>query len=101
MLSFSTQPKRVAMRKPSILTLAIILMLIVWVASIGLFFELYQHDPYSWAFPGKESDVSRSLFLARRDLYVQIGIVSFIVTCVLGGVKLFLRRRPRGSGCVS
>ena len=89
------------MRKSSILTVAIILMLVVWLASIGLFFELYQHDPYSWAFPGKESDVSRSLFLSRRDLYVRIGIVSFIVACVLAGAKLFLRNRVRTSGAAS
>jgi len=68
-------------------------MVIVWLASIGLFLELSQHDPYSWAFPGKESDVSRSLFLTRRSLYVQIGIVSFILAFVLGSIKFFLRRR--------
>jgi hypothetical protein len=88
------------MSKSSILTAAMMLMVIVWLVSIGLFLELSQHDPYSWAFPGKESDVSRSLFLARRDLYVQIGIVSFILACVLGGIKLFLRRRAR-SGTAS
>ena len=83
------------MNKSSILTVAIYLMVVVWLASIGLFLELSQHDPYSWAFPGKESDVSRSLFLARRSLYVQIGIVSFILACALGGIKSLLRRRSR------
>jgi hypothetical protein len=83
------------MSKSSILTLAIILMLAVWLGSIGLFLELSRHDPYSWAFPGKESDVSRSLFLARRDLYVRIGIIAFLLVCALGGIKLFLRRRVR------
>ena len=85
------------MPKPSILTLAIILMLVVWFASIGLFLELSQHDPYSWAFPGQESDLSRSLFLARRELYVRLGIVSFVVAGALGVAKLFLGRRLRTS----
>jgi len=83
------------MSKSSILTLAIILMLVVWLVSTGGLLELSQHDPYSWAFSGKESDVSRSLFLARRDLYVRIGIISFLFACALGGIKLFLRRRVR------
>jgi hypothetical protein len=89
------------MSKSSILTVLLILALAIWLLSIGLFLELSQYDPYSWAFPGKESDVSRSLFLARRDLYVRIGIVSFVIACVLGGVKIFLRRRPRTSGAGS
>lgn len=83
------------MSKSSILTVLIILALAIWLLSIGLFLELSQHDPYGWAFPGKESDLSRSLFLARRTLYMEIGIASFIIACALGGVKMFINRRPR------
>ena len=84
------------MRRNSLLTVAIILTLVVWLVSIGLFLEPGRHDPYSWAFPGIESDVSQSLFLARRNLYVRIGIISFIIACVLVTIKLFLRRRAPG-----
>ena len=89
------------MSKSSILTVIIILALAFWLLSIGLFLELSQHDPYSWAFPGKESDLSRSLFLARRSLYIEIGIASFIIACALCGVKTFISRRLRTSGAAA
>jgi hypothetical protein len=89
------------MNTTSILTAVIILALAIWLVSIGLFLELSQHDPYSWAFPGKESDLSRSLFLARRALYIEIGIASFIIACSLGGVKMSIDRRLRKAGAKS
>jgi len=89
------------MSKPSILTIPIILALAVWLHSIVLFLELSQHDPYSWAFPGKESDLSRGLFLARRALYIAIGIASFVVACALGLLKVLLDRRLRHSTATS
>jgi hypothetical protein len=83
------------MSKSFFLTALIILASAIWLLSIGLFLELSQHDPYSWAFPSKESDLSRSLFLARRDVYIGIGIVSFIIACSLGGVRMLINRRLR------
>jgi hypothetical protein len=67
----------------------------VWLISLVLFLQLSQYDPYSWAFPGQESDLSRSLYLERRALYVTVGIISFIAACVLGLLKLMIRRRRR------
>ena len=89
------------MSKSSILTVAVLLALAIWLLSFGLFLELSQHDPYSWAFPGRESDLSRSLFLARRALYVQIGIASFVVGCALGLLNVLVERRLRRSTATS
>jgi len=84
------------MSRSSLLTVLTIVALAIWLLSIGLFVELSQHDPYSWAFPGEESDLSRSLFLARRDLYIGVGFASFIIACSLGGVRMFINRRLGG-----
>ncbi len=86
-----------AMKKSSILTVALIATSAVWLLSVGLFLHLSQYDPYSWAFPGQESDVSRSLWLERRALYVTVGVISFIAACVLGLLKIMISRRQRNS----
>jgi hypothetical protein len=83
------------MRKSSVLSFALILAVAVWLLSLVLFLHLSRYDPYSWAFPGQESDMSRSLYLERRALYVTVGIISFITACVLGLLKLVIRRRQR------
>ena len=81
------------MRKPSLLTAAFIAAVAVWLLSLGLFLHLSQYDPYSWAFPGREDDLSRSLHLERRALYVTVGVMSFLAACVLGLLKLLMVRR--------
>ena len=83
------------MRKSSVLSWALVLAIAVWLISLALFLQLSQYDPYSWAFLGQESDLSRSLYLERRGLYVTVGIISFIAACVLGLLKLMIRRRYR------
>lgn len=81
------------MKKASILTVALIVAVAVWLISLGLFLHLSQYDPYSWAFPGEESDLSRSLYLERRALYVIVGVISFLSACVLGLLRLLMVRR--------
>ena len=88
------------MKKSSILTIALIAAVAVWLLSLGLFLHLSQYDPYSWAFPGEESDLSRSLYLERRGLYVNVGVISFFAACVLGLVKILIGRR-RGDALAS
>jgi hypothetical protein len=83
------------MKKTPILNVALIAAVAVWLLSLGLFLHLSQYDPYSWAFPGEESDLSRSLYLERRALYVRIGVVSFLSACVIGLLKILVRRRRR------
>ncbi len=63
-----------------------------WLVFIGLFLHLSSYDPYSWAFPGVESDLSRSLYLARRYLYVKLGVISFVFAVVLGLAGLISKR---------
>ena len=81
------------MKKPSILTAALIGAIALWLISLGLFLHLSQYDPYSWAFPGREDDLSRSLYLERRAVYVWVGVISFLAAGVLGLLKASLRRR--------
>lgn len=66
---------------------------IVWLICIGLFLELTSHDPYAWAFPGTESDLSRSLYHARKFLYIKVGIASFVLVVGAGLAGIFLKRR--------
>ena len=65
----------------------------VFFVSIGLHEHLYSFDPYGWAEPGRESEVSRSLWLERRDLYRMIGVVSFLVAVLSIAGALIVRRR--------
>jgi len=81
------------MQKPSVLTIALIVAIAVWLLSLGLFLHLSRYDPYSWAFPGREDDLSRSLYLERRALYVWVGVISSLAAGVLGLLKVSLRRR--------
>ncbi len=83
------------MKKPSVLTVALIVAVVMWLLAPGLFLHLSQYDPYGWAFPGEETDLSRSLYLERRALYVRIGVISFLSACVLGLLKILARRRRR------
>lgn len=79
------------MRKPTLLTIAFIAAVAVWLLSLGLFLQLSQYDPYSWAFPGREDDLSRSLYLERRAMYVWVGVISFLAAGVLGLLKVSMR----------
>ena len=81
------------MNKHSILTIALIVTVAVWLLSLGLFLHLSQYDPYGWAVPGEESVLSRDLYLERRALYIGVGIISFLSACMLGLLKILLRRR--------
>ena len=58
--------------------------LVAWLVFIGLYLQLTSYDPYSWAFPGIESDLSRGLYLARKYLYIKLGVVSFVFALGLG-----------------
>ena len=70
----------------------------LWLASIALFIQLSSYDPYGWAVPGQESVTSRNLWLARRSLYVQTGLIAFVCAVVLFGLALlFKRRTARGT----
>jgi hypothetical protein len=75
------------MSKPSALTVALVVTIAVWVFALALYWQLSQYDPYSWAFPGIESDRSRSLWLQRRSLYLWIGVISFAVASALGVIE--------------
>ena len=66
--------------------------LAAWFIFIGLYFHLTSYDPYGWAFPGVESELSRSLYLARKYLYIKLGIVSFVFAVVSGLAGLMTRR---------
>jgi len=89
------------MRKPSLLTFALIAAVAVWLLSLGLFLHLSQYDPYSWAFTGREDDLSRSLYLGRRASYVTVGVISFLAACVLGLLKILMVRRRRDAVAAS
>ena len=81
------------MNKHTILTIALLVAVAVWLLSLGLFLHLSQYDPYGWASPGVASVQSRDLYLERRALYVRVGVISFLSACVLGLLKILLRRR--------
>jgi hypothetical protein len=87
------------MSKPSAITLGFFVAFAIWILSLGLYWQLSQYDPYSWAFPVTESDLSRSLWLRRRSQYLWLGIVSFVVACTLGFVSILIRRL-RDASCV-
>ena len=66
--------------------------------SLILFVLLQRHytfDPYTWATPGSESVVSRNSWLARRNLYVATGFLSFVAAVIAGISASVLRRRYR------
>ena len=86
------------MSKSSVITAGLVIALAIWMASLVLYWQLSQYDPYSWAFPGIESDLSRSLWLRRRSLYLCLGVVSFFVAGALGFVRILIRRRRQGVG---
>jgi hypothetical protein len=66
--------------------------LAAWFVFIGLYLRLNSYDPYGWAFPGMESDLSRSLYLARTYLYIKLGVVSFVFAVVFGLAGLMTKR---------
>ena len=85
------------MKKPSILTVALIVAVALWLLSLGPFLHLSRYDPYRWASPGQFSDLSRSLYLERRDLYVWEGMISFLAACALRLLKFLAGRWRRGA----
>ena len=78
----------------SILTLAGF-ALVVWLIALGLLVHLSTYDPYSWAVPGEETDLSRSLYLRRRIFYRKIGSISFSIGMLLALIGYMLRRRSK------
>ena len=84
------------MRPPRLLFALAALAFLAWLACVGLFLELGTRDPYQWAFPGREDDLSRALYHGRKWLYVKAGVASFAagVTFTLAGL-LARRRRSR------
>jgi hypothetical protein len=83
------------MRNVRLLFAATCLALLVFLVSVGLHEYLYTFDPYGWAFPGIESDRSRSLWLYRRDLYRMVALISLTLTIVFAAVTLLAKRRKR------
>jgi hypothetical protein len=75
-----------------LLLAAAAIALAAWLVFIGLFLHLSSYNPYSWAFPGIESDLSRSLYLSRRNLYMNLGVASFVLALVSGLVGLMTKR---------
>ncbi len=75
-----------------LLLAAAAIALAAWLVFIGLYLHLTSHDPYSWAFPGLESDLSSSLYHARKFLYIKLGVISFALGIVLGLAGLFWKR---------
>jgi hypothetical protein len=67
--------------------------LLAWLICIGLFLQLTSYDPYAWAFPGVESDLSRSLYLERQFLYIKVGIASFLLAVGMGLAGIYFKRR--------
>ena len=70
-----------------------LIALAICVITVGLYTQLTSYDPYSWAFPGIESDASRSLWLGRRALYLKAGMTSFIVAVLLAVAASLQRRK--------
>ncbi|HEX8458344.1 MAG TPA: hypothetical protein VF656_13675 [Pyrinomonadaceae bacterium] len=66
--------------------------LAVWLVFIGLYLQLTSYDPYGWAFPGTESDLSRSLYHARKYLYIKLGVGAFVLAVMSGLAGLLTRR---------
>ena len=69
--------------------------MLVFGVAVGLHQYLYTFDPYSWAFPGIESDQSRSLWLQRRYLYEVIGLTSLVLATMFGATGLVVKLRNR------
>ena len=83
------------MSRKQIFLFAALISFAVFLSSVALHEYLYSFDPYSWAFPGKESDVSRSLFLERAHLYRVVGVISFMFTLIFGGATWLSKRSER------
>jgi hypothetical protein len=69
--------------------------ILVFALSIVLHQRHYTFDPYTWADPRVESDISRSQWLRRRHLYWGVGIVSFAAAIASVWAALVIRRRER------
>jgi hypothetical protein len=68
--------------KSKLLFAASALALLVWLASIALFMEMYDVKPQTWGPQGVEFAEWHQAWAARRDLYVGVGMCSFLVTIV-------------------
>jgi hypothetical protein len=66
------------MNKPRILFAAAAVALLSFSISIWLLEQHYSFSPYRWASPQMDSDVSRSQWQRRRDVYITMGIISFL-----------------------
>lgn len=75
-------------------TLASFSLLLLIISFILLEYH-YTFDPYSWASPGIESVRSRNSWLARRNLYITTGFLSFVLAVVSGIMAYGLRHNSR------
>ena len=75
------------------------LALIVWLIVLGLHVHLSTYDPYSWAAPSEETDLSRTLYLKRRILYHKVGSIAFSIGILLALVGFALKRRSKWAIC--
>ena len=69
---------------------------LAWLVCVGLFLELTSHNPYGWAFPGREDDLSRDLYHARKWIYVKAGVAPFAAGAAFVLAGLYARRRRSG-----
>ena len=63
------------------------LALIVWLASTVLFMDMYDVKPHTWGPQGVEFEEWHRVWSACRDLYVWVGICSFLaaIACAVAG----------------
>lgn len=75
------------------LFIATAIAVLIWLASIVLFNHHYTNNPYSWLDPAHEGDRQRGLWLLLRNIYIGVGIASFITAIAFALVGFILMRR--------
>ena len=84
------------MTRPRTHAVAAALAFLLAMIAFGLLQSHYSVNPYRWSNQAQESDVSRSLWIGRRNLYVVASVVTGGSSLALGCVWLFTRTRdPR------
>ena len=75
------------------------LAFVLWLASIVLFMEMYDVKPHTWGPQGVEFEEWHRVWSARRDLYVWVGICSFLAAIAFAVAGVFLRTRRLTTAC--
>ncbi|HEY0079161.1 MAG TPA: hypothetical protein VGB73_10985 [Pyrinomonadaceae bacterium] len=68
---------------------------VVFLVAVGAHEYHYSFEPYRWVAPDAPSELSRSLWLDRRDAYRATGFISFSVAAASGASGFFLRRHGK------